>query len=91
MPIFLEECDYRKKPKTVMINGVECPEAETEKPAMETDYYVVDLISGFSKYKWYESSRNNAYLAKKLIYLTAEDATLVSTALMKPLTNLNNE
>jgi hypothetical protein len=81
-------CEYRRKPRTININGHEVPEPVRE-PLGEGDaYYYVSFDSlytanGASEARWYEVAGVSRFrLDKGIIHLTRESAEIHAKALL---------
>lgn len=75
---------YRRKQKTININGFEVPEPVREPLLKETYYCVTNIlvIPGSTQYKWSGDSMDYRFLERGLIHLTQEDAELHAKALL---------
>ena len=65
---------YRRKPKTILINGHEVPEPCRTPLQVDTYYWVPDLFCGTSGYHWQDDVEDNRYLRNGFIHLTREAA-----------------
>ena len=77
---------YRRKPKTITVNGIEVPEPAREAPKMGEKFFLVDLISPtlVDDYLWANYKYDNEWLNKGLVHLTEEAALAHSKALLAP-------
>jgi hypothetical protein len=87
-PAWIAKNDYRRKARTININGFEVPEPVRE-PLGESDaYYYVSFESlftdnGASESRWYEAAGvSRLRLDKGIIHLTREAAELHAKALL---------
>jgi len=73
---------YRRKPKTININGFEVPEPMREAPARGSSYFHADLTSG-SHVSWWWSGDDVDYMRLEagMVHATPEAAELHSRAL----------
>ncbi|MDR2880862.1 MAG: hypothetical protein LBV29_03035 [Azoarcus sp.] len=79
-------CMYRRKPRTVLINGIEVPEPLREAPPVNDNVYVVSPASdpGIVRYSWREEDFMQRWLALGLLHLTEEAARQHVEALIAP-------
>lgn len=91
---FHESEQYRFKPETVTINGVECPKAESEPCKDGCSYWIPQLDCKFLFKGSTWDGNGDMYdlhrLENNLVYLTKEDAITVAKALLKPLNELKS-
>ena len=83
-PRWVISCKYRRKPKTININGFEVPEPVREPLELATSYYTPDLSApeGYRIYTWSDINLDWKELNLGLIHLTKEAAILHSKALL---------
>ena len=83
-PVWGRHMEYRRKPRTITINGIEVPEPVREPLTLNQDYYAVRLEypDGFLKPTWCHSVRDSRYLVAGLIHLTEEAARKHAEALL---------
>ncbi|MFA5166768.1 MAG: hypothetical protein WC449_05785 [Candidatus Paceibacterota bacterium] len=83
-PVWLELFEYRRKPKTININGYEVPEPLRVKPECESIYYVASTSSKRLETLiiWNNDEQDNEWLNNGLIHLTKEAAKLHVDALL---------
>ena len=76
--------DYRIKPKTILVYGVEVPAPETKKPELGHWYYCpfFSHVRQFSKTRWSDNNVDNYRLSNGLVYLRKEDAIARTTAML---------
>ena len=81
---FLEEYEYRRKPRTININGFEVPEPLRVAPEIGTPYFLVDINieSRIDKIFWGNDKSDERWLSRGLIHLTKEAAELHAKALL---------
>jgi hypothetical protein len=72
---------YRRKPKTININGFEVPEPMREAPKQGTEYCIPYLLGQPETHCWYGSSIDKSLLKAGLVHATYEAADLHSKAL----------
>jgi hypothetical protein len=84
-PAFYSEVEYRRKPKTININGIEVPAPERE-PLKEGDsFYCLHLnYSHYDHYEctWHDTVEYFEFLNKGLIYKKMEDMIMVKNAIL---------
>ena len=73
-PHWTENMKYRRKPKTILINGHEVPEPHRKPLKKEESYWVPDLFEGAIKYWWEGDIHDNSFLNDGFIHLTEEAA-----------------
>lgn len=83
-PKWIGTCEYRRKPKTININGFEVPEPVREPLELATLYYTPALFApkGYLDQSWSDTDHNWKDLNRGFIHLTKEDAILHSKALL---------
>ena len=65
---------YRRKPKTILINGHEVPEPHRT-PLKEGEvYWALSLFSGATSLRWKDDDFDNSYLENGFVHLTKEAA-----------------
>lgn len=74
---------YRRKPRTININGYEVPEPLKEAPIMGSPVFLVSIshINKCSPLTWDNAGRYPVYLKMGLLHLTREAAELHAKAL----------
>ena len=85
-PIWHEDFEYRRKPKTITVNGIEIPEPAREAPKMNEKFFLVDTASStlVNDYCWSNRIYDNEWLNKGLVHLTEEAAIAHAKALIAP-------
>ena len=73
-PIWENCYDYRRKPKTININGHEVPEPMDVYPTYDSFYYAVSLTRGVNAYTWYEDALDLELWNNGLVHATKEAA-----------------
>ena len=84
-PLWREHKEYRRKPRTIKINGHDVPKPVCSKETMQEGmkYYVPVLqIDSESVYYWVDSAGDNWRLNHGLVHLTKEAAQAHSEALI---------
>jgi len=81
-PLWILRAEYRRKRKTININGYEVPEPVREPLEMCVTYFLPNLAAGPCKLYWNNDTSDTAWLAAGLIHLTPEDADLHKKALL---------
>ena len=85
-PEWREDFEYRRKPKTITLNGIEVPEPIREAPKIGETFFLVDLASHTlaTDYSWTNHRYANEWLNKGLVHLTEEAAIAYAKALLAP-------
>lgn len=83
-PSWLERYQYRRKPKTITINGIEVPAPLEQTPKKGSRYYGFTAVGSTYESFWYNNAGDNASFAFG-IWATREDAEQVGSAVMKAL------
>ena len=85
-PEWHENFEYRRKPKTITVNGIEVPEPIREEPKVGEKYFLVDLASPtlVNDYPWSGHRYATEWLNKGLVHLTEEAAIAHAKALLAP-------
>jgi len=83
-PLWHKTHQYRRKPKTININGIEVPEPERKALEDETKYFVPNLDGGFRsvEYRWNNDSTDYRLLSLGLVHKTKEAAIAHTDALL---------
>lgn len=85
-PEWNEHFEYRRKPKTITVNGIEVPEPSRETPKIGDRYYLAYPVSssGFVEYFWTNEAQEKSWLEKGLLHLTKEAAIAHAIAMIAP-------
>ena len=83
-PSWYPEVEYRRKPRTININGFEVPEPLRIEPKFEEPYWIADPASRdlADQYKWAGHTVDFRWLQRGLLHLTKEAAELHAKALL---------
>lgn len=84
-PAWCEGTEYRRKPRTININGYEVPEPVREPLKVGNSYYrpiITRYESGVLHCKWYGSKFDQYALKTGLVHLTKEAAEIHARALL---------
>lgn len=83
-PKFRPKYQYRRKPKTININGFEVPEPLKIKPQFGQQYYVpwLSCESLFDRFEWQDDNVDNRFLGRGLCHLDKEPAIIHAKALL---------
>ena len=84
-PTWIEHDDYRRKPRTININGFEVPEPYRGELKITGSYftpYLSDPSDPFMKCDWGDDPEESELLSLGLIHLTKEAAILHAKALL---------
>jgi hypothetical protein len=76
--------EYRRKPKTININGIEVPEPMREKPEIGHKYFALsfDYDDGYSEQTWEDHRLDLIWLSRGICHLTRKAAELHAKALL---------
>ena len=85
-PEWREDFEYRRKPKTITVNGIKVPEPAREAPKMREKFFLVNLASPtlVNEYLWSNHSYDNEWLNKGLVHPTEEAAIAHAKAMLLP-------
>ncbi len=84
-PLWVPEYDYRRKPRTININGFEVPEPLREKPERQTSYWKPsfdDVEQPWEQHTWADDGLDDAWLSLGICHMTREAAELHAKALL---------
>jgi len=81
-PEWNNEFEYRRKPRTININGIEVPEPMREVPKDGTKYYMPMCDREVDCSVWQNSMSDNRWLSWGVCHLTREAAELHAKALL---------
>lgn len=78
--------EYRRKPKTITVNGIEVPEPIRETPKIGDQYYLAYPVSSseFVSYFWTNAREEKMWIEKGLLHLTKEAAIAHAKAMIAP-------
>lgn len=82
-------CGYRRKPQTILVNGIEVPEP-VRKPLKESESYWLAVPTNRNRAvltTWLGDADDAIFLHNGLVHLTKEAAVLHAEAMLKPSTN----
>ena len=79
-------CGYRRKPRTILINGIEVPEPIKEEPKVGEKVFFLNLSSFtlFNVYSWAGDIYDKDWLNKGLLHFTEEAAIAHAKAMLVP-------
>ena len=85
-PEWHENFEYRRKPRTITVNGIEVPEPIREEPKMGEKFFLVNLVSPtlVTAFPWSNHSYDTEWLNKGLLHFTEEAAIAHAKALLAP-------
>jgi len=92
-PIWFTNTQYRRKPKTININGHEVPEPYRGEMSLGVYYYTPILWgqTGYDIYTWDDASSDKTFKSKGLIHLSKEAAIAHANALISfTINDINN-
>jgi hypothetical protein len=77
-------CEYRRKPRTISINGFDAPEPVRVPLKDGAEYFIPSLTSNGESdcHTWHGDEYDNLWLAKGIIHLTKEAAEIHAKALL---------
>lgn len=83
-PTWIPLTEYRRKPRTININGFEVPEPVREPLQDWQKYFIPSLASdnGIDCHTWHGDEYDDKWLAKGIIHLTKEAAETHAKALL---------
>jgi hypothetical protein len=83
-PLWDEGTEYRRKPRTININGFEVPEPVREPLEYGQEYYIPTIAGDLmvaALFAWYDNDHDR-WLEKGIIHLTKEAAEIHAKALL---------
>jgi hypothetical protein len=85
-PAWKKDCGYRRKPRTITVNGIEVPEPERKPLQRGEMYYTADpsRIDMYDWYEWGETERDIARLARGIVHRTQANAATHGEAMIAP-------
>ncbi len=84
-PTWDNELDYRRKPRTININGFDVLEPVREPLEYGQEYYIPTIAADLrvaSLFTWYDNDHDFRWLEKGIVHLTKEAAELHAKALL---------
>lgn len=84
-PTWSERLEYRRKPRTIVIGGMEVPTPETREPKNGTVYYQTNPQSEdlYSEFEWVRDRFDLTVLQTGMLHLSKENAIIHAKALIK--------
>ena len=73
-PEWVENNEYRRKPKVILINGHEVPEPHRTPLKVDEVYWALTLFGSATSLHWRDDDFDNSYLENGFIHLTKEAA-----------------
>ena len=85
-PEWNDHFEYRRKPKTITVNGIEVPEPIREAPKVGEKFFFVDLsVSTLTThFSWENDAFDRDWLNKGLLHFTKEAAIAHAKAMLAP-------
>lgn len=85
-PEWNDHFEYRRKPKTITVNGIEVPEPIRETPKIGDQYYLAYPVSSseFVRYFWANVPEEKSWIEKGLLHFTKEAAIAHAQAMIAP-------
>ena len=83
-PCWLVNTEYRRKPKTITINGRELVAPERVAPAVGAKYWIPSLhaLDYIGTNQWTDDSSDRRWLECGMVFLRRDDATALTKALL---------
>jgi hypothetical protein len=84
-PTWIPLAEYRRKPRTIIINGFEVPEPVREPLEYGQEYYIPTIAGDHrvaALFMWYNNDHDSRWLEKGLIHLTKDAAETHAKALL---------
>ena len=83
-PNWFDDIEYRRKPKTISINGFDVPEPVSTPPNEQKRYFVPSVTEDdcYLEHYWDDDSFDRNYLIRGVIHLTKEAAIQHAKALL---------
>lgn len=81
---FINGCEYRLKPATIMVNGFEVPKPMSESPGYGNDYFMTNINddSFYEEYSWSDDTYDNQWLQRNICHTTKEAAIAHAKAML---------
>ena len=73
-PEWVEDNEYRRKPKTIQINGHEVPEPHRTPLQDGTYYWIPGILISATRFCWQGDDIDTSYLKNGFVHLTSEAA-----------------
>ena len=73
-PNWYTDVKYRRKPKTILINGHKVPEPHRTPLNVGEIYWMLSFVGGVTSLRWENDNSDNIYLENGFIHLTKEAA-----------------
>ena len=73
-PEWVEDNEYRRKPKVILINGHEVPEPCRTPLQDGTNYWIPGILISATQFRWQGDDIDTSYLENGFIHLTKEAA-----------------
>lgn len=91
-PMWCENYKYRRKPRTININGFEVPEPMREKPEIGSTYYYISLsVDGLARYSLWDDVEWDIILFNMGICHTTEEAAEIHAKALLSFTRKDGE
>lgn len=76
--------EFRLKPRTILVNGVEVPAPEKEAPPVDTEYFVPHCLDrdAYEAFYWAQDELDARLLDRGLVYLDQESAIARAKAML---------
>lgn len=82
-PLWLSQCQYRRKKTTVHLDDTTFPKPETDEPPKGTVYYVPELRGFTAEYVWKDSHINHDHMNSSMVHLSKRNAEQHAIALRR--------
>ena len=73
-PEWVEDNEYRRKPKVILINGHEVPEPCRTPLQAGTNYWIPGILISATQFRWQDDDIDTSYLESGFVHLTKEAA-----------------
>ena len=73
-PEWVEDNEYRRKPKVILINGHEVPEPCRTPLQGGTNYWIPGILISATQFRWQDDDIDTSYLENGFVHLTKEAA-----------------
>lgn len=87
-PLWRTDFNYRRKPRKILVNGIEVPAPEEKELKYDTKYWIPeptksDRLRLVDEFQWVDDDTDRAWLAAGIVHLTQEAAQAHAEAMLK--------
>lgn len=87
-PQWFDSCNYRRKPRKILVNGVEVPAPEEKELEYDKKYWIPDPTKTnrselVDEFVWIDDDTDKGWLTAGLVHLTQEAAQAHAEAMLK--------